>query len=337
MILLFSDRMMKENDQGAYIMRIAHGEGGLLNESLERDELIIGWAYAEGLLDTSLDWVQFREIIHQQYHKNEDTYRRSGAAAGHVWRFIREIKIGDLVVVPSGPEFYVAEVSGDARRLHEKVAEDSAYRRSVVWLNGKRPIPRRIAKASLLSRMKTQGTTASAHDLLDDIKECVDLASNDETPDFQTDLKAKLELLALQEMRSGRMDSYGFERLVRDLMKASGAKDPYIVPRSKDNGADVVGVFSIAGLFPLKVVAQAKHWQPGNPVGADVVGQLISGIEAEEADLGIVITSGDISEEAVEAASAYFENTGKKIEFVDGEQFSKLIIEHGIGYKLSSP
>lgn len=57
--------------------------------------------------------------------------------------------------------------------------------------------------------------------------------------------------------------------------------------------------------------------------------QLINGIEAEGASLGMVVTTGVIAGDAVEAAEKYFENRGIRIELVDGEQFAKLIVEHG--------
>lgn len=86
----------------------------------------------------------------------------------------------------------------------------------------------------------------------------------------------------------------------------------------------------MAGSFPLVVAVQAKHWQPEPPVGADVVEQLVKGIEAEDADLGMVITTGAISDEATCAAEHLAQVHGVKIELVDGEQFAKLIVEHGI-------
>ncbi|MEK7768321.1 MAG: restriction endonuclease, partial [Pseudomonadota bacterium] len=94
--------------------------------------------------------------------------------------------------------------------------------------------------------------------------------------------------------------------------------------------ADVLATFRVAGAFRQVVAVQAKHWQPNPPVGKEVVEQLIKGIEAESANLGMVITSGSISDEAVQAAENYFEEKGIKIELVDGEQFAKLIVEHGI-------
>ncbi len=62
-----------------------------------------------------------------------------------------------------------------------------------------------------------------------------------------------------------------------------------------------------------------------------MVRQLINGLEAEEADLGMVVTSGSISEEASRVAQQYFDEKSIRIELIDGEQLAKLIVEHGIG------
>ena len=145
-------------------------------EALASGELIIGWAEADGLLDPALTWEAFREIARRAYHADNPNLRKAGAAAGHLWRFIREMKPGDLVVVPHSSEFFVAEVSAPATYDRTKVGDDTAYRRGARWLNGAKPISRQLAKSALLSRTKTQGTCADATDLLDDIKECLALA-----------------------------------------------------------------------------------------------------------------------------------------------------------------
>ena len=315
----------------AFILRIAPSEIDRVPEALDTCQIIIGWANAHGLLNADLDWQQFREIIRAEYYSDDATLHRAGSAAGHMWRFIREMGTGDCVVVPYGSAFYVGEITGEAFFADEKQGEDSAYRRPVKWLNGKKSIPRSYAKAALISRMKVQGTSASASDLLNDIQECLDLAASGAVPSFRGDLQARLVKQALEELRGGRLDSFGFENLIKSLLLNLGAKDANVIPRRHDKGADIVATFLVADTFPLVVAVQAKHWQPDPPVGGSVVSQLISGIEAESADLGMVITSGSFSDDAVKAAAAYFEHSGKKIELVDGEQFAKMIVEHGTG------
>jgi len=178
--------------------------------------------------------------------------------------------------------------------------------------------------------MKIQGTCANATDLISDIEECLKLAGSNSAPTFQNDLQTRLAREVLDELRSGRIENFGFERLIKTVLLGLGAEDVRIIPRLADKGADLVATFRVAGTFLQTIAVQAKHWQPDPPVGREVVDQLIRGIEAESANLGMIITSGSISDDASDACEEYFEEKGIRIELVDGEQFAKLIVEHGI-------
>ena len=314
----------------AFVLRIAPSRIDRVPEALREDQIIIGWANAGTLLDQTLTWDRFRDILRVAYYADEPGLRKAGSAAGNMWRFIREMNNGDLVVVPYGNQFYIAQVDGPATYDSTRITDDTAFRRQVKWLNEKNPIPRNVAKSALISRMKTQGTCAYATDLLDEIEESLQAVATNRNPTFHTDLQARLVKETLDELRSGRMDSLGFEKLIDAVLVGLGAEESRIVPRKQDKGADVLATFRVAGAFRQVVAVQAKHWKPDPPVGRDVVEQLIRGIEAESADLGMVITTGAISEDASLAAEQYYDDKGIKIELIDGEQFAKLIIEHGI-------
>lgn len=217
-------------------------------EALSADQIIIGWAEAGGLLDPALNWEQFREIIRRAYHSEEPTLRKAGAAAGHMWRFVRDMKPGDLVVVPYGADFFVAEIIGPATCDPSKVEDDSAYRRSVEWLNDKKRIPRQLARSALLSRMKTQGTCADATDLLGEIKDCLSLAPRGESPTFQTDLQARSVREVLAELRTGRIEDFGFERLIQTVLRGLGAEEVRIVPQTRTRVPTWSPSFALQGL-----------------------------------------------------------------------------------------
>ena len=315
--------------QSAFMLRIAPSRIDRVPVALATDRILIGWSNARGLLDPTLAWFGFREIIRQAYYATEPTLHKAGGAAGHMWRFLRDMKGGDLVVVPYGPSFLIGEVTGEAIYNDLEIADDTAYQRPVEWLNGKQAIPRSLARSALISRMKMQGTCADASDILAEIRECLTYSS-EVAPTFQSDLQARLVRETLNELRSGRMESFGFERLIQSVLLSLGASDVRIVPRSVDKGADLVATYRVAGAFRITVAVQAKHWQPDPPVGEDVVDQLIRGIEAEGTSLGMIVTSGVISEAAYSASEKYFEKSGIRIELIDGEQFSKLIVEYGV-------
>jgi len=116
--------------QSGFVLRIAPGGADKVPEALRLGELIIGWAEAGGLLDSNLRWESFREIVRRAYYADQSDLRRAGGAAGHLWRFIREMTPGDLIVVPYEADFFVAGVSGPATFDRTKVNDDSAYRRA---------------------------------------------------------------------------------------------------------------------------------------------------------------------------------------------------------------
>ncbi len=157
----------------AFILRIAPGRRDRVPEALRTGHLMIGWAEAKGLLNLELEKAGFKEIIHKAYPE-----RHAGLATRYMWCFIRDMKVGDLVVVPhlnkSGRGFYVGEVTGPAFYDENKVGEGSAYRRPVKWLNGGIAIQEASAKEALVKRIKrTQGTSSPATGLLKEIKDCI--------------------------------------------------------------------------------------------------------------------------------------------------------------------
>jgi hypothetical protein len=64
-------------------------------------------------------------------------------------------------------------------------------------------------------------------------------------------------------------------------------------PLTKSFPRDRKQIRAIANAFKLKVVVQAKHYVPRKgAVPADKLDELIRGMEAEDVDLGMFVTSG---------------------------------------------
>lgn len=314
----------------AFVLRIAPGGVDGVPEALASNEISIGWAKAERLMDLSLDYWQFREVVKEAYYPEDPGYRDAGGVAGQLWRFIREMDESDLVVVPHSGEFYVAKVTGPLMFRPEKADEHSAFRRPVEWLNDAQPIPRSRALAALQSRMKIRQTCADATDLIEEIQDALTIAAGGRERSFEIDLRSRLIQQTRSEITSGRMDSFGFERLLATLLRSLGATEVRIVARSQDKGADIVAVFSLADTFNFRLAVQAKHFRPEPPVGANVVDQLVAGMEAEQASLGWIATSGSFSPEAVERKAQYEEQRGFQIELIDGDQLAAMIVEGGL-------
>lgn len=307
----------------AFILRMNSHENEL-KEGLENSHISIGWLIPQILSDSTNELTQreFRNFIHDEHYPEEENFRASGAAAGHVWRFLREFHEGDLVVVPCENKFYVAKVLPDPV---SSIEEKGLYKRPVEWLNARKAIPRKNANNLLRQRMGIYGTTASATDLLQEIRHCVDNSSQG----VELSLKKDLMDRVLREITKGRIDSYGFEKLVCGLMEKLGGIAA-IVPRREDKGADIIATYNIAGSsFQKNVAIQVKQWESASLIGEDVVDQLIRGIEAENADLGMVVTTGKFSPEAEKKRDSYFDDKGIKIVFVDGEKLAEMLLDYG--------
>lgn len=313
--------------KGAFVLRIKPSGKDRVPEALGSDSIIIGWSDARGLLDKELSWEQFRQIFRDTYDYEDETYRGSGRDAGNMWRFIREMKEGDMAVVPYGSEFYVAEVDGPAHHDPSKIKEDTAYRRKVKWLNGGKPIPRNICRAALQSRMKARQTCISASDLIKEIEEVLKIAKKGGRRTFADELRRSLVKTTLEEIRHGVMNERKFEELVKNILVSIGASEVQIISdRKKDKGADVTATLSIADTFKFKLAVQAKYWKAEPPLGTEVVDKLIQGMVAEGASLGWVITSGTIPDEVYD----YVKDINCQIELIDGEHLAALVVESGL-------
>jgi predicted Mrr-cat superfamily restriction endonuclease len=315
---------------GAFVLRMTPLGIDRLPEALRSNEVTMGWGKAAGLLDPNLDWCSFRQLVHDCYYAGEKDYTNSGRAAGNLWRFIREMSEGDLVVVPYGPECFIARVIGPPRHDQTKADEETAYRRRVAWLNDKKPLERSRARAALQSRMKAYQTCADATDLVADIEDLLQLQDRARAPSFKEDLRRKLLEETQKEICSGRLDSYGFERLVVDVLSALGGTDVRTIPRRQDKGVDILATFHWAHTFKLLLGVQAKHFQPHPPVSASVVDQLAAGMEAEGATFGWVVTSGTFSEEATTRKREIEGTRGLQIELIDGQQLAAMVVETGL-------
>ena len=169
---------MREEDvsQQAFVLRMTRGDRSLVEQALEDNQINIGWAKATGLLGAPSK-EEMAEIIRSAYpHFNN---RSVASAAGNMWRFIRKMREGDLVVVPDRLNLYVAKVLGPAEYDESKVDDDSAYRRDVHWLNV-RSLRCTSAPLGIQKKLSLQQTCFSVSDVLPEIREWISLKPGDE-------------------------------------------------------------------------------------------------------------------------------------------------------------
>jgi len=152
--------------QKAFIIKIS----GTIEKMLAENQVMIGYSKAEGLLDPNLTKKEFREIIKKQYYSNDGNVRAAGQIAGDLWRFIREIKLGNYIVVPAEEGLYISKVIGPATYDEMRIFNDTAYRRKVEWLNNKKLVPMDLVTDELKKRLKSLQRVIDASDLYIEIE-----------------------------------------------------------------------------------------------------------------------------------------------------------------------
>jgi hypothetical protein len=124
----------------AYALRMTIDHQDRVPDALMEDELIIGWANAQELLSPHLSRQDFNDQLHEAHYSDQPTRRKAAGAGRNMWRFLRELRIGDWVVVPQGPKrFYLAQVIGYP--TYDVSQNRDCYRRRVRWLQ-KDPLSR---------------------------------------------------------------------------------------------------------------------------------------------------------------------------------------------------
>lgn len=160
--------MSSARQRSVFIVRLKPGMVDALPEAMATNELILGWSKAEGLLNPKLTWDTFRRIVKDTY---DYVSRQAAAEAGSLWTFLRKMQKGDLVVVPHGDKFYVAEVVGDAYHVPQKVPEDRAHRRPAKWLNDYRPFNRGNASSPIRKALRAWQTCTRADHLYAELRQ----------------------------------------------------------------------------------------------------------------------------------------------------------------------
>lgn len=323
--------------KAAYIVRVNPGEVNKLAETLESNQVILGWAVVKNMLHAKSQH-KVKELLTKHYPK--ESQRVVDQWAGSIYRFLKKIKKGDYIIIPTASAMYIAIAQSDeAIYLPEKEQEDSSYRRDATFINAKQKIQRKFASTALQLRLKSRQTVTNASDLVSDIEQLVNEVESKSTKTFAQDLREALIDKALEKLQEGKINDHTFEEVIKELLIKTGCKNAKIISRSKDKGVDVLAEYRFAGFVPIQIAVQAKHFNDRKPIGIKVVKQLTNGINHEDFNsdiptIAMIITTGIFTEDLEQKIEE--ENLLQdsphciSLQLVDGTQLAGLLIENGL-------
>ena len=114
---------------------------------------------------------------------------------------------------------------------------------------------------------------------------------------------------------------YEFQDMVAALLRAMEYHTPFIAPKGKDGGIDIIAYLDPLGAKTPRIKVQVKH-KPDTAIGASEV-RALSGV-LKAGDIALFVTSGTYSTDAKNAASG----SDKFIRLIDGNDFIEMWQEY---------
>jgi restriction system protein len=119
-----------------------------------------------------------------------------------------------------------------------------------------------------------------------------------------------------------RRGPYEFQDLVAALLRGMGYHTPFIAPKGRDGGIDILAYNDPLGTVAPRIIVQVKQ-RPDTKVSVQEMREL-SGLLRREGDIGLFVSTGGFTADAVSEAK----NSSRHIEIMDMKRFIELWKTH---------
>ena len=107
---------------------------------------------------------------------------------------------------------------------------------------------------------------------------------------------------------------YEFQDMVAALLRAMGYHTPFIAPKGKDGGIDIIAYVDPLGAQTPRIKVQVKH-KPDTAIGASDIRALLGVLRT--GDIALFVTSGVFSADAKSTGT----NSREFVRLIDGDDF----------------
>ena len=305
-----------------HVWMVRAGNNNEIAEVVEaKNAVAIGWSEMHDLSE-----LKTREQFKQKYqiaNPEETSKSRIAVNSGQVFRFARQIEIGDYVLtyLQASRELLIGEVVGEYSYQPKLINPHYPQIRPVNWL---RKVSRDEFSAPARNTLGSSLTVFLVDEHLDEIHL---LATSDkpkpakkpeEEPPFHDEVKAKADEL-ISDMVS-KLEAYKFQDLVAALLRAMGYQAISVKP-GPDKGVDIEAAPDPLGFEEPRVKVQVKH-----RIKIKVSGPEMYAFSAvlKPGDHGLYVSTGGFTPDARNAAL----QAQKVIKLLDREQFIALLLEY---------
>lgn len=287
---------------------------------LKEGYVALGWADVGDVARLKADREAFKAAMAEAYPS-----MKAGAiptSAGQLFRFIHEIKEGDIVAYPSKRtrHIHLGEVRGEY--VYDRSLEESyPNRRPVQWL---RAYPRTHFTQGALYEIGSALSFFQIKTYADEFRTA--LEQEPAAPPVQQDESVPLVAEEIQEMTrdfilkqlAQELKGYAFQDFVAHVLETMGYRTR-VLPEGPDAGVDIIAHKDELGVEPpiVKVQVKSTVGSVGDPVVSALYGK-VAGTE-----FGLLMTLGTFTNQAES-----FARSKSNLRLIDGEQLVDLILQH---------
>ena len=294
--------------------------GDAHNLFLENNLIAIGWSKAGDLTELKPNREAFKERLAETHpHLKPGAIPVSG---GQLFRFVHEMKIGDVVVYPSkiDKQIYIGKVIGDYFFDEEK---NVIYpnQRTVEWI---KKVPRRVLSQGALYEIGSAISLFQVKNYSDEYFTIIKgnpLALEEEDAETIAYVADEIEQFTsdyILRTISRELKGHPFAEFVAHLMSKMGYKTR-VSPEGPDGGIDIIAHRDELGFEPPIIKVQVKSTS-GN-IGDPIVSALYRKVESNE--FGMIVNLGGYTKQAIS-----FAQNKSNLRLVDGDELVGLIYSY---------
>ena len=285
-----------------------------------RNNNYIGIGWFDGINPIQEKWdLTDKDFLKEKYREKykEDANMRVNQNVGQIYRFINDLKIGDIVISPYNTnELLIGKITGD---LYFENDNSSPYpwRKKMEWIKDK--VNRHSFSQPVQNTLKATLTcfeVKQKQEIFENLGFEVDKSKIRKEIKFDT--KSVYELIKNKFLQ---LDPTEFELLVSYLLRTLGFEPTQEIGKVGDGGIDFEGVLDVNGIASINLQVQVKRYEKSS------IGELeirsFRGALKEDFQ-GCFITLSKFQKKAIESSS---KNGYKNIQLIDGMKFIELFIQ----------
>lgn len=302
------------------------GERGFRFDDFKEKSLVsVGWL-GVGEMSNLISRSDFKNRLAQLF-PDWSPYE-IGNSAGQLFRFAREIKVGDNVITydPSSRIYLIGTVTGQYEYI-EGLVKDQSHIRRVTWLG---EVPRdslsvatRNSLGSTLTVFSIQeNAVAEMSALMEGKSASTPEAAKEASIDAEVDNLFQEQQLKSLEFIKDKVNSLRWDDmqvLVAGLLRAMGYKTR-ISPSGSDRGKDIIASPDGLGFEDPRIVVEVKH--RGAAMGSQEIRSFLGGRHAN--DKGLYVSTGGFSKDARYEA----ERAAIPLTLMDLDDLVNALLEH---------